>query len=181
MKKLSYILIVLMFIQWNGSRCYAQNDKTEKARPSIVFNACYPLSLSHSQEMLLITPDLNYYFQTQLYGTLKFFHCKITESQYQELLSDIDLSDLKNIQSNDTIVFSKCEGVDDSSYGTIIIKEGEYQLHYIGECTFPSGFDHFYAFLRESRPLLRHKNNNIELTRKSSKIWAAVSEMPALW
>ena len=86
---------------------------------------------------------------------------------------------MRNIHSNDTIIYSKCEGVDDSPSGTIIIKVGEYRLYNIGKCTFPNGFDHLFAFVRENRPRL--KNNKRELTRKSSKTWKEVSEISAQW
>ena len=177
MKRLLFLFIMLMSIQLNGLRCYGQNNQTAKVRPSIVFYASYPMALL--QETLLITPELDYYFQKKSFGTLRVFHCKITESQYQESLSDIDLSDMRNIHSSDTIIYSKCEGVDDSPSGTIIIKVGEYRMYYIGKCTIPNGFDHLFAFVKENRPRL--KNNKMELTRKSSKTWKEVSEIPAQW
>lgn len=174
MKKSVFLFLVAAFFQLNGEKCYGQSPETEKARPSIMCCFSYPLSLEN--DILLFTPDLDYYFQINSFGMSRVFHCKITESQYQELLSDIDLSDMRYVCSNDTIIYSKCEGVDDNPRGTIIIKVGEYRLYNIGKCTFPNGFDHLFAFVRENQPRLK---NNRELTRKSSKKWAEVSDIPA--
>ena len=179
MKKLLTVLLIFQLLTLSAYLCHGQNPSQQNVRPTIILQSSNPLSLSDIVK--LITPDLDYYWQ---YGTTYpgdtplVLHRKITEMQYQEVLSDINLQSMKNMQGKDNVVFSQCEGVNDSSSGTIIISTSEYQITYEGKCTFPRGFDHFYTFLRENAP--RFKRHSLVLTRKSSKIWEQVKEMPAV-
>ena len=162
MKKLLTVLLIFQLLTLSAYLCHGQNPSQQNVRPTIILQSSNPLSLS----------------DTYPGDTPLVLHRKITEMQYQEVLSDINLQSMKNMQGKDNVVFSQCEGVNDSSSGTIIISTSEYQITYEGKCTFPRGFDHFYTFLRENAP--RFKRHSLVLTRKSSKIWEQVKEMPAV-
>lgn len=152
-----------------------QYHTAEESRPTITFHATYLISLS--KEITTITPDIDYYYQRIHYlvdDTSQIFHRKITEQQYQEILSDASIQKFKYLQHNDTLTFSNCQGVDDSPYGTILINMTDRQVYFVGQCAFPDGFDHFYAFLKDNTPCFRYKQHKLELTRKSSKIWETV-------
>jgi len=119
----------------------------EDIRPTITFQTTYPISLS--KEITTITPDLDCYSQRIHYlgdDTSQIFHRKITERQYQKLLSDANIQKFKYLQHNDTLIFSNCQGVDDSPYGTIIVSMRDCQVYFVGQCTFHDGFDHFMLF-----------------------------------
>ena len=152
-----------------------QYHTAEALRPTVTFQATYPISLS--KVITTITPDLDCYYQRIHYlgdDTSQIFHRKITERQYQEILSDINIQKIKYLQQNDTLTSSNCQGVDDSPYGTIIISMKDRQIYFVGQCAFPDGFNHFYTFLKDNAPRFRYKQHKLELTRKSAKFWKAV-------
>ncbi|MBQ7489174.1 MAG: hypothetical protein IJT51_01485 [Bacteroidales bacterium] len=152
-----------------------QYHTAEALRPTVTFQATYPISLS--KVITTITPDLDCYYQRIHYlpgDTSLIFHRKITERQYHELLSDANIQKFKYLQHNDTLTFSNCQGLDDGPYGTIIISMTAHQIYFVGQCTFPDGFDHLYAFLKNNAPCFRYKQHKLELTRKSAKFWEAV-------
>ncbi len=83
---------------------------------------------------------------------------------------------LQNVCANDSIVYNKCNGMDDSPFVRRTIRINGFQVQHIGQCTFPSGFDNLFAFLHNNEPKFSRFTGKI--TRKSSKRWTQVEAMP---
>ena len=105
-----------------------------------------------------------------------YFVFKISEEQYSSIFSDEEMRQLQNVCANDSIVYNKCNGVDDSPFARITIRINGFQVQHIGQCTFPSGFDTLFAFLHNNEP--RFSRSTGKITRKSSKRWTQVETMP---
>ena len=137
--------------------------------------ACKSL-YSLSQYTYMITPDCDLYYKRGVFTSSQIYHTKISEEQYSSIFSDEEMKRLQSVCANDSIIYNRCNGVDDSPYAIITICINGFQIKYIGQCTFPSGFDNLFTFLHDNEPKFSRFTGKI--TRKSSKRWTQVAAMP---
>ena len=154
--------------------CVFAQKPNNTGRYTVIVQEGYPISLS--QNTYMITPDCDLYYKRGVFTSSQIYHTKISEEQYFSIFSDEEMKRLQSVCANDSIVYSRCNGVDDSPYAIITICINGFQIKYIGQCTFPSGFDNLFAFLHNNEP--RFSRSTGKLTRKSSKRWTQVETMP---
>ena len=107
-----------------------------------------------------------------------YFVLKLSEKQYSSIFSDKEMRQLQNVCANDSIVYNKCNGMDDSPFVRRTIRINGFQVQHLGQCTFPSGFDNLFTFLHNNEPKFSRFTG--KLTRKSSKRWTQVAAMPEM-
>ena len=152
----------------------AFSSQAQKLNYTIMVEENHPLVLT--QYVFLITPEHDLYWQKSGLGITKIYRTKITEEQYSSLFSDEYKGRLLNACSEDSIYYGMCWGIDESSSATITILIKGFRIKHIGQCSFPSGFDELFGFLRKNEPKFSRYTG--KLTRRSSKRWEKVSEMP---
>ena len=153
--------------------CGSAQKPSNSSRYTVIVQEGYPICLS--QYTYIITPDCDLYCERDVFSA-QIYHTKISEEQYSSIFSDEEMRQLQNVCANDSIVYNKCNGVDDSPFARITIRINGFQVQHIGQCTFPSGFDNLFAFLHNNEP--RFSRSTGKLTRKSSKRWTQVETMP---
>lgn len=157
--------------------CVFAQKPNNTGRYTVIVQEGYPISLS--QYTYMITPDCDLYYKRGVFTSSQIYHTKISEEQYSSIFSDEEMKRLQSVCANDSIIYNRCNGVDDSPYAIITICINGFQIKYIGQCTFPSGFDNLFAFLHDNEPKFSRFTGKI--TRKSSKRWTQVEAMPEMF
>ena len=158
--------------------CIAINGIAQKpnnsSRYTVIVQEEYPICLS--QYTYMITPDCDLYYKRGVFLSSQIYHTKISEEQYSSIFSDEGMRRLQSVCVNDSIIYNRCKGLDESAYAIITIRINGFQIKHIGQCTFPSGFDNLFTFLHNNEPKFSRFTG--KLTRKSSKRWTQVETMP---
>ena len=156
--------------------CGFAQKPSNSNRYTVIVQEGYPISLS--QYTYMITPDCDLYYKRGVFTSSQIYHTKISEEQYSSIFSDEEMKRLQSVCANDSIVYNRCKGVDDNPYAIITISINGFQIKYIGQCTFPSGFDKLFTFLHDNEPKFSRFTGKI--TRKLSKRWTQVEAMPEM-
>ena len=149
-------------------------QESNSSRYTVIVQEGYPICLS--QYTYMITPDCDVYYKRGVFLSSQIYHTKISEEQYSSIFSDEGMRRLQSVCVNDSIIYNRCKGLDESAYAIITIRINGFQIKHIGQCTFPSGFDTLFTFLHNNEPKFSRFSG--KLTRKSSKRWTQVETMP---
>lgn len=166
--------IILSCIICCMALCVFAQKPSNNSRYTVIVQEGYPICLS--QYTYMVTPDCDLYYTRGVFLSPQIYHTKISEEQYSSIFSDEEMRRLQRVCANDSIVYNRCGGIDESAYAKITIRINGFQVQHIGQCTFPSGFDSLIAFLHDNEPKFSRFTG--KLTRKSSKRWTQVAAMP---
>ena len=97
--------------------CVFAQKPNNTGRYTVIVQEGYPISLS--QYTYMITPDCDLYYKRGVFTSSQIYHTKISEEQYSSIFSDEEMRRIQSVGANDSIVYSRCNGVDDSPYAIL--------------------------------------------------------------